>query len=177
MADATGAGDANSERSHLRVQFVHGLEGSPQGSKARALADAFDALTPAMDTADFEASVATQAAALEAFRPDVLVGSSFGGAVVVALLARRLWRGPTLLLAQAARHYDPEARLPRDVTVWLVHGTGDTLIDPEQSRRLAATGDPDRVRLIEVDDDHALHASVARGDLLDWVRGVAGRSE
>jgi len=29
------------------------------------------------------------------------------------------------------------------------------------------------VRLFEVDDDHALHGSVAKGDLLDWVRGVA----
>ncbi len=156
----------------LRVQFVHGLEGSPRGAKARRLAEAFDAWTPAMDTSDFEASVSVQAEALADLRPDVLVGSSFGGAVAVALLARGLWRGPTLLLAQAALHYDPQTRLPADVTVWLVHGTRDSLIDPEQSRRLAATGSPGRVRLIEVDDDHPLHDSVARGDLLTWVRDV-----
>jgi predicted esterase len=156
----------------LRVQFVHGLEGSPHGAKARLLGEAFDALTPAMDTSDFEASVATQAQALAQFRPDVLVGSSFGGAVAVALLARGLWSGPTLLLAQAALRYDDAARLPPDVTVWLVHGTRDALIDPAESRRLAATGTPERVRLIEVDDDHPLHDSVARGDLLDWVRDV-----
>ena len=157
----------------LRVQFIHGLEGSPQGSKARLLAEHFDTRTPAMDTGDFEACVELQTRVLETFRPDVLVGSSFGGAVAVALLRRGVWRGPTLLLAQAALRYDPGARLPADATVWLVHGLGDELIDPEESRRLAATGSPERVRLIEVEDDHPLHASVASGRLLDWVRAIA----
>ena len=173
MLGAMSRSDAADRDRALRVQFIHGLEGSPQGAKARRLAAHFDAHTPAMDTSDFEASVATQAAALETFAPEVLVGSSFGGAVAVALLERGLWRGPTLLLAQAAVHYDPNARLPQDVTVWLVHGLRDTLLDVEDSRRLAATGSPDRVRLIEVDDDHPLHDSVARGDLVDWVRGIA----
>jgi len=157
----------------LRVQFVHGLEGSPQGSKARLLDEHFDARTPAMDTSDFEACIEVQRAAIESFRPQVLVGSSFGGAVAVALLARGLWRGPTLLLAQAALHYDPDAQLPEDTTVWLVHGLQDDLIDPEQSRRLAATGSPERVRLIEVEDDHPLQESVASGKLVDWVREIA----
>jgi len=157
----------------LRVQFIHGLEGSPQGSKARLLAEHFETRTPAMDTRDFEACVALQGQVLETFRPDVLVGSSFGGAVAVALLRRGLWRGPTLLLAQAALRYDAEARLPEDVTVWLVHGLADELIDPQESRRLAATGSAERVRLIEVEDDHPLHSSVASGRLLDWVRAIA----
>jgi len=158
----------------LRVQFIHGLEGSPQGSKARLLAEHFETRTPAMNTRDFEACVEVQTRVLETFRPDVLVGSSFGGAVGVALLQRGAWRGPTLLLAQAALRYDAEARLPEGVTVWLVHGLRDELIDPEESRRLAATGSPERVRLIEVEDDHPLHASVASGRLVEWVRAIAG---
>lgn len=156
----------------LRVQFVHGLEGSPRGSKARLLAAHFDARTPAMDTADFESCVKTQADMLSEFEPDVLVGSSFGGAVAVALLERGLWRGPTLLLAQAALRYDENARLPEGVTVWLVHGQGDEIVDPEESRQLARTGSPERVRLIEVDDDHPLHRSVESGKLIEWVRAI-----
>jgi pimeloyl-ACP methyl ester carboxylesterase len=126
-----------------------------------------------MDTGDFEACVALQAGALDSFRPEVLVGSSFGGAVAVALLQRELWRGPTLLLAQAALRQGLPARLPSGHPIWLVHGTRDELIDIEDSRRLAAAGDPAWVRLIEVDDDHPLHTSVRSERLVDWVRNLA----
>lgn len=156
----------------LRVQFAHGLEGSPQGSKARLLARVFDARTPAMPTRDFEACVSLHAETLRDFRPDLLVGSSFGGAVAVALLQRAAWTGPTLLLAQAAAHQGLALELPRDVHVWLVHGLQDTLVDPEESRVLARSGTPGRVRLIEVEDDHPLRASVEQGRLQEWVRDL-----
>ena len=126
----------------LRVQFIHGLEGSPQGAKAQLLSRHFDTLTPAMDTSDFESCVALQADALAISRPDVLVGSSFGAAVAVALLQRGLWRGATLLLAQAALRRGARADLPPGVPIWLVHGLRDELIDIEDSRRLAAAGAP-----------------------------------
>ena len=156
-----------------RVQFIHGLEGSPQGSKARLLAQHFDTCAPAMDTRDFEAALEVQAEALRTFRPDVLVGSSFGAALAVELLARGLWRGPTLLLAQAAVRMLDDPRLPEGVAVWLVHGTRDELIDVEESRALARSGTPELVRLFEVDDDHPLRACVADGRLIDWVRELA----
>ncbi len=49
----------------------------------------------------WEACIAIQRAAIERHRPDVLLGSSWGGAVAVALIARGHWRGPTVLLAPA----------------------------------------------------------------------------
>ena len=42
-----------------------------------------------------------QRKAIDRFQPDVLVGSSFGGAVAVFLALRGGWRGPLLLLAPA----------------------------------------------------------------------------
>lgn len=154
----------------IRVQFIHGLEGSPQGRKARLLAEHFDARTPAMKTGDFEGCVRRQAEEAARFQPDVLAGSSFGGGVAVALLQRGLWRGPTLLLAPAALHQGLELRLPEGVRVWIVHGTRDDLVDPGESRTLARTGTPGLVRLLEVNDDHALSHSTGSGDLLRWVR-------
>jgi alpha-beta hydrolase superfamily lysophospholipase len=159
-------------REDLRVQFVHGLESSPQGVKARLLAEHFTAYTPEMDTHDFEGSVAAQTAALREFAPQVVVGSSYGGAIVVAMLQRGLWRGPTLLLAQAALRRGLPAELPAGVDVWLVHGTRDEIIDCEDSRVLARNGSPDRVRLIEVDDIHALHTTVEDGRLIEWVEAL-----
>ena len=158
--------------SNVRVQLIHGLEGSPQGNKSRVLAEHFDARTPAMDTSDFAACVGLQARELEAFQPDVLVGSSFGGAVALALLQRGVWRGPTLLLAQAGIRYGLAAALPAGVPVWIVHGLRDDVIDIEDSRGLARAGTPPDVRLIEVDDDHALRESVASGLLTAWVGDI-----
>ncbi len=167
-----------------RVQFIHGLEGSPQGRKARLFAAHFQSLTPDMDTGDFELCVRVQAEALASFRPDVLVGSSFGGAVAVALLQRGLWRGPTLLLAQAALARGLPARLPEGAPVWIVHGTRDTLVDPGGSRALARSGTPGLVRLIEVDDDHPLRGLAESSELVALVRDLfrasrpdAGRAE
>jgi hypothetical protein len=157
----------------IRVQFIHGLEGSPQGSKAQLFAQHFTALTPAMDTGDFAACVAVQVEAMARFRPDVLVGSSFGGAVAVELLQRGLWRGPTLLLAQAALKRAGCASLPEGVRVWLVHGLRDELVEIEDSRRLARTGSPELVRMIEVDDDHPLRGLVRSGELVELVQELA----
>jgi alpha/beta superfamily hydrolase len=153
-----------------RVQFIHGLEGSPQGAKAQLFAAHCTALTPAMDTRDFEGCVALHAATIASFQPDVLVGSSFGGAVGVALLQRRVWCGPTLLLAQAAQHCGLAPELPDGAHVWLVHGRDDDVVDIEDSRALARSGTPGLVRLIEVDDDHSLHGMVESGRLVELVR-------
>ncbi len=156
----------------LRVLFIHGQEGSPQGSKARALAAAFETTTPTMDTRHFEACVAQQAEVIRRFQPDVLVGSSFGGAVAVALLQREQWSGPTLLLAQAAQRLGLRGRLPQGARVWLVHARGDDAVPFTDSVRLARSGTPGYVRLIEVDDDHALHEFVASGRLVETVEAL-----
>jgi predicted esterase len=156
----------------LRVQFIHGLEGSPQGAKARFLAEHFEACTLAMDTRDFAGCVDAQARALAETGPDVVVGSSFGGAVAVELLARGAWRGPTLLLAQAALKLGRTRVLPVGVPVILVHGLRDDVVAIDDSRALAATGSARLVKLIEVDDDHRLQTLLDSGRLANLVREV-----
>jgi hypothetical protein len=158
----------------LRVLFIHGLEGSPQGAKAQFLGRTFTALTPAMNTADVPACVAQQAEAIARFEPDVVVGSSFGGGILLHLVQEGVWRGPSLFLAQAAGRR-PEllaAGLPEGVPAIVVHGLRDAVIDPEDSRQLAATGGSDLVRLVEVDDEHGLRSLVESGRLAELVREV-----
>jgi predicted esterase len=156
----------------LRVQLIHGLEGSPTGAKAQVLARHFELLAPAMDTSDFEGAIRTQADALAVFCPDVLVGSSFGGAVALALVQRGSWRGPTLLLAPAHGHFGLESSVPAGATLRIVHGTRDDVCPIEHSRALARSPS---VELVEVDDDHRLSSLLAGGALAGWVRGLGER--
>lgn len=154
----------------LRVQFVHGLESGPNSAKALYFDKRFDALTKEMDTSDFEGCVRLQADEVAAQEPDVLVGSSFGGAVVLAMLQRGTYAGPTLLLAPAYRNFGVEGRIPEGVRVLIVHGTRDTVIPVEDSRALARTGSPGSVALVEVDDEHRLGSLLETDELAILVR-------
>jgi len=160
----------------LRVLFVHGLESNPQGTKARFLASHFDALTPAMNTQDFEGCIAQQAAAIATFAPDVVVGSSFGGAVATALLQRGVWRGPTVLLCPAAARMGLASTLPPATPITLVHGTRDDLIPLGDSEALLAGTDPAWVQWVTVDDGHRLQSLVDTGALADLVRDTHRRA-
>jgi predicted esterase len=158
-----------------RVLFIHGLESSPQGVKARFLAQHFETLTPSMDTSDFVACVRNQASRLAEFQPDVVVGSSFGGAVLLALVRAGAWRGPTVLLAPAARHYGIPEVLPEGVPVTVVHGTADDVVDIAGSRALAQTGSPGLVKLIELEDGHRLQSIIDDGSLATIVNDTRSR--
>jgi alpha/beta superfamily hydrolase len=96
----------------------------------------------------------------------VLVGSSFGGAVVLALLHRGHYRGPVVLLAPAHRHFGVEERIPEGNVAVIVHGTRDDVVDIAGSRALSVTGTAGRVELVVVEDEHRL-ASVLEGDVLE----------
>lgn len=159
----------------MKVHFIHGLESSPLGEKARYLAAHFDARTPHMDTKDLEGAIEIQRASIAAWQPDVVVGSSFGGAIAVALLARGHWRGPTLLLAQAAAKLGIHDPLPVGVPVTLVHGVHDAIVPIEDSRALAKTGTPGLVVLEEVDDEHRLSSLVASEHLATLVLELRAR--
>lgn len=156
----------------LAVQFIHGLESSPRSSKAMYLDRWFDSETPEMDTSDFEGAIAIQAARLAERPPEVLIGSSFGGAVALALLVRGLYAGSTLLLAPAHRHYHVPERIPEGVPAIIVHGTKDDVVPIEGSRALAETGTPGLVRLVVVEDEHRLGLLVETDALAKLVRAA-----
>lgn len=161
------------DRRLIKIQFIHGLESSPQGRKAKVLSEVFTTCVPSMDTNDFMGCIEIHAKAIISFQPDILIGSSFGGAIAVELLRRGDWRGPTLLLAQAAFKFNPDTRLPEGVPIVIVHGSHDQVIDIEDSRALSRTGSPDRVHFIEVDDNHELKKLVDSGQLVALVEQMA----
>ena len=112
-------------------------------------------------------------AALAAPGPvDVAVGSSFGGALLLELIHRGHWDGPSLLLAQAGRALLPDDRwLPPHLRALLVHGTADKVVPIRGSRELFSRAG-DRCQLWEVHDGHPLTEFTAGGGLERAVRAL-----
>ncbi|CAG8625826.1 429_t:CDS:2 [Paraglomus occultum] len=123
---------------------------------------------------DFEADVSLQEETVQTFKPDVVIGSSYGGAIAVTMLQKGTWIGPTLLLAQAfamyARNDSAKLWLPKNIPITFIHGTKDAVVDIKGSQILAAKGDPELVKLIEVDDEHRLNTLVGNQLYVDAVK-------
>lgn len=131
----------------------------------------------------FRRSVDVQTRTLMAHGIDVVVGSSFGGAVALELLRRGAWAGPTLLLCPAhqlvaRRAWLPLppalATLPASISshVVVVHGRGDQTVPVSHSQTLVAGS---QARLVLVDDDHRLSASSSPEQLAAWIAMATGQ--
>lgn len=116
-------------------------------------------------------SLAIQRAALKSNAIDVVLGSSFGGAVALELVARGDWTGRTVLLCPAHRLVAQRARiapsrLPDQSNVLVVHGTRDEIVPLTHSRELVENTN---AKLIEVDDTHRLFDTATPDNLKAWI--------
>ncbi|MHC4376759.1 MAG: alpha/beta fold hydrolase [Planctomycetota bacterium] len=112
-------------------------------------------------------------AALAAAGPvDVAVGSSFGGALLLELVHRGHWNGPSLSLVQSGRALLPDDRWwPPHLRALLVHGTADEVVPIAGSHELFSRAG-DHCQLWEVHDGHPLAAFTASGGLERAVRAL-----
>ncbi|HPH66673.1 MAG TPA: hypothetical protein PLF40_13040 [Kofleriaceae bacterium] len=130
----------------------------------------------------FRRSIAVQQHALLAHQIDVVVGSSWGGAVGLALLQREMWCGPTVLLCPAHQLVAQRAMAPRPTglaalppllakQVVVVHGRQDDIVPVAHSEALVADS---ASKLFLVDDDHRLSATATKENLAAWVAHAFG---
>jgi hypothetical protein len=164
----------------MRLVFAHGLEGSPDGTKATWLREEFGAVAPWLGGSGLDDQVRLLAAVVGGDGPAAVVGSSLGGLAVLGLACRH----PELvhrlvLLAPAvgtARLLsalpEVEARrpglaaeverfstlaVPETIPAAIVLGTRDEVVRLEDVLALHARSPS--ARLILVHDDHALSGS------------------
>jgi len=154
----------------IKVLYIHGRNSSIKTEKAVHLAQYFNLYGEDMDTNDNEKCVQQQALIISKFKPHIVIGSSFGGYIAVELMKRKLWQGPTILLAQAWMGYTKEKWLPEKTPILIVHGTDDDIIPIELSKKLATAGTPGYVEFIEVKDSHRLHSLMENEQLVNMVR-------
>ena len=115
----------------MKILFLHGLESSPNSAKATFLRrKGHDVIAPELDRHDWEQSVLAARQAIVAHEPDVVVGSSRGGAVAMAARPSM----PLVLVAPAWVKYAPWATVDGRTTV--IHSREDDVIPYEESEKL-----------------------------------------
>src|SRR5476651_2343495 len=133
----------------MKILFLHGWHSVPGGVKPTYLKDhGHTVINPALDDDDFAAALATAQAEFDKHQPQVVVGSSRGGAV-----AMNINSGDTkLVLLCPAWKNRGTAKTVKDGTV-ILHSRADDVIPFADSEQLAkASG----AELIEVGNDHRL---------------------
>ena len=136
----------------MKLLYLHGWNSVVGGVKPTSLRSrGHEVIEPALDHDDFKRALATAQAAFDASQPDVVVGSSRGGAVAMNL---RSGHARLVLLCPAWKKWG-SARTVKPGTV-ILHSRGDDVVPFEESLELVrASGLPDGA-LVEVGTDHRL---------------------
>lgn len=151
-----------------KILFLHGLssDGSIKSSFLRKLG--YDVLTPEMSDWSFSKAVAQAQAAYDDFQPDVIVGSSRGGAVAMNMESGDT---PLILLAPAWRRWGKVDRITKPRS-FVIHSMNDDVVPYDDSVKLwtNSTG----LELICAGADHRLNDAEAKGILMFALGQVTG---
>jgi hypothetical protein len=136
----------------MKILFLHGWHSVPGGVKPSYLvAHGHAVINPALHDEDFDFAVATAQTAFDAHRPDVVVGSSRGGAVAMNISV-----GPTprVLLCPAWKHWGAASAIPPGTRI--LHAPNDEVIPFADSEELVRRSGLPAETLQSVGDDHRL---------------------
>jgi len=99
---------------------------------------------------------------LRVFKPDVIVGSSYGVMLLMLLMQRGEWKGPSVLLGQPmGKLFPSKLWLPSNSVSTIVHGKSDNISSYEDSENLYKTARPQNlVKILVLDDNHSLNLLV-----------------
>ena len=155
----------------MKVLFLHGFGSDPSGIRPTTLRDhGFDVIHPALPDDDYAESVRIAQQAYDRGRPDVVVGSSRGGAVALHI---ETGQTPLVLIAPAWKHWEPAATI--DSTTRILHSPHDDVIAIEDSRELLRRNGLPETQLVEVGENHKMTDKEAFEALFDAIEHAAGR--
>lgn len=143
-----------------KVLFLHGLSSDGGRKTAYLRFLGYDVLTPCLSDWSFRRAVRTAHDAYDKFQPDVIVGSSRGGAVGMAMARSDV---PLVLIAPAWRWCGVEPALRAEAII--LHSKYDKLVSISDSRELCRRNPT--ARLLEVGTDHRLNDEEAGAVLAD----------
>ena len=152
----------------MKLLFLHGWTSTPGGLKPSFLKDhGHEVLNPALPDDDFEAAVNIAQAELDKHKPDVVVGSSRGGAVAMNMDAKHT---PLVLLCPAWKMWGT-AKTVKPNTV-ILHSPDDEVVPYKDSQELIQNSGLPESALIAVGTDHRLADAEPLKMMLRAVEGV-----
>jgi alpha-beta hydrolase superfamily lysophospholipase len=136
----------------MKILFLHGWNSVPGGVKPTYLADhGHEVINPALPNDDFAAAVRVAQAEFDRHRPDVVVGSSRGGAVAMNMQSGN---ARLVLLCPAWKKYGTAANVKTGTAI--LHSRADDVVPFHHSEELIRNTELEATALIEVGDDHRL---------------------
>ena len=152
----------------MKILFLHGMESKPGGTKAAFLKNAgYDVLNPALPRNDFDISIKVAQDTIDTESPDLVIGSSRGGAVAMCVSTRGV---PLILIAPAWQRFmstqqldEFKIRLDSQSTM-ILHSDNDDVVLPEDSNRLESMYG---IKKICVGENHRMSDQDALEALLD----------
>ena len=154
----------------MKILFLHGWRSVPGGVKPTFLKQAgHEVINPGLNDDDFEAAVETAQKAFNSSRPDVVVGSSRGGAVAMNLHYGQV---PLILLCPAWKRWGTCSQVKQDAVI--LHSRQDDVIPFADSEELINRSRLPVESLIEVGSDHRLADQQSLAVLL-WICDLLGK--
>ncbi|MCA9024382.1 MAG: alpha/beta hydrolase [Planctomycetaceae bacterium] len=136
----------------MTILFLHGWHSVPGGLKPTYLKDhGYTIINPALDDVDFDAAIQTAQVEYDQHLPDVIVGSSRGGAVAMNIESGDT---PLILLCPAWNNWGTATTVKSNTVI--LHSRQDDVIPFADSEELVANSGLPPETLIEVGNDHRL---------------------
>jgi Cysteine-rich CPXCG len=134
------------------ILFLHGWQSIPGGVKPTYLKEhGHEVINPKLDDNDFELALRTAQAEYDLHQPDVIVGSSRGGAVAMNIESKET---PLVLLCPAWKKWGSVKKLKSNSMI--LHSRKDDVIPFEDSEELVLKSGLASETLAEVGSDHRL---------------------
>jgi predicted alpha/beta-fold hydrolase len=177
--------DNHENNADISILFFHGLEGSPEGAKASYLKTKWSANVPMLRSDDLRNLRLTYPgrtwqemppkeindaidkvyedvlAAVTYSQPDIIIGSSMGGALLAKLILDKKWSGPSIFLAPAIEPLLGNIKLPQlKNSVWIL---GELDTDVPNAPNVQYCSNSDGSLILSIDDNHRLHKALHSG--------------
>lgn len=150
------------------VLFLHGWNSKVGGVKPTYLAEhGHTVINPALPDEDFAESVRIAQAEVDRHHPDVVVGSSRGGAVAMNLDPRG---APLILLCPAWKKWGAATTVKPGTRI--LHSEADDIVPFAHSRELVIRSGLPETTLVIVGNDHRLADPESLTALLAAIEGV-----